>query len=75
MKFKKLDSMDTSGEVFRKNELGCINPFHQDAYHMGIQIGTNVTILTPNFDKEACKYFIIVDTKTGQQVRVTFQEN
>lgn len=49
-----------------------INPFHQDLFHMGTILGKNVTILHRNFPKDDCEYFIIVNTITGEQTKVTF---
>ena len=73
MKFKKLNSMDV-GEHIPKNSNGTINVFHQDTYHMGTQIGTNVVILHESFPKQICNYIIIVDPFTGERVKVTFRE-
>lgn len=47
------------------------NPFLFDAYNMGIEIGNNVTIMMGNHKNEECKYVIIVNTDTGERIRVT----
>ena len=48
------------------------NPFLSDAYHMGATIGTNVTVMYERFDNERHNYIIIVNTETGERLRVRF---
>jgi hypothetical protein len=47
---------------------------HQDLFHMGTRMGTNVFILHPNHDSQACDYLILVDTNTGKSIRVSFTD-
>ena len=63
--------MDVGDDVL-KDRNGAINPFCQDAYHMGVRIGTNVMIMLPNHDTERCNYLIVVDTITGERLRIRF---
>lgn len=46
------------------------NPFNYDAYHMGMQMGKNHYIMFPNHGNEDLKYFILVDTRTGNRVKI-----
>jgi len=48
------------------------NPFLGDAFHMGVQIGTNCHVMMPNFESEFCKYLIVVDTTTGERIKIMF---
>lgn len=48
------------------------NPFHHDALRMGWTIGTNVTVMFEHFDSERQAYVVIVNTETGERIRVTF---
>lgn len=48
------------------------NPFNQDSYHMGVQLGSNVTIMMENFENSPCKYLIVINTITGERKRITF---
>lgn len=50
------------------------NPFHHDAYHMAKQIGSNCMIMLSNHDDEQCKYFIVINTKTGERMKVIIDE-
>ena len=47
------------------------NPFLHDAYHMGVQIGSNVVIMMDNHKVQPCKYFIVVNTDTGERIKIT----
>lgn len=46
------------------------NPFLSDIYHMGVRLGTNCMVMMANHDNTVCKYLIIVDTTTGERVRI-----
>jgi hypothetical protein len=48
------------------------NPFHFDAYHMGSKLGNNVTIMFPNHSDTYCSYVIIINTFTGERIKVLF---
>jgi len=50
------------------------NPFNEDFYNMGIQIGTNVTVMMDNHSDKVCKYLIVVDTTTGERIKILFEE-
>lgn len=56
------------------NEDNTINPFRQDLFHMGTKLGSNVTILHRNFDSQEAKYLIIVNTKTGERMKLEFED-
>ena len=47
------------------------NPFSEDLCHMGVTLGTNVVVMYPNHPLEEMKYLIIVNTNTGERMRVT----
>lgn len=74
MEINELDPMSIRDDHFgvQKNKEGYINPFCQDAFHMGVHIGKNVTIMMANHDSEVCKSFIIVNTKTGKRTQIAF---
>lgn len=64
---------ETLTPIQRKlDEPELINPIRQDAYRMGHDVGTNVMLMLENFEDKHCSYFIIVDRKTGERVKVTF---
>lgn len=46
------------------------NPFWHDHFNMGEMIGTNITIMFPCHQTEYCSYLIIVNTDTGERIRV-----
>lgn len=50
------------------------NPFEYDMYHMGIPVGRNIIIMMGNHDNEICDYLIVVNTETGERIRVEFSE-
>ena len=50
------------------------NPFCHDLYHMGVDIGSNITILMPNHSNDPCPYFYIVNTDTGERLLITVNE-
>ena len=49
-----------------------VNPFNHDSYHMGITIGTNVTIMMANHADKHCHYMIVINAETGERIRVEF---
>ena len=74
MKIEQLESMsiDDSNPLVQKNDHGCINPFLQEAVLMGTQVGRNVTIMHRNFERDECPYLIVIDTRTGERIKITF---
>jgi hypothetical protein len=60
------------GAGVETNEDGCINPFNQDFYHMGTRIGKNVMVMMPNHDSQECNYLIVVNMRTGERKKLTF---
>jgi hypothetical protein len=48
------------------------NPFLSDAFHMGTQVGNNVTVMYWRFPTEHHDYLIVVDTSTGERIRIEF---
>ncbi len=60
------------------------NPFLEDSYHMGTKLGENCIVMYKNFPTKECPYLIIIDTITGERIRIrlipekkneTFSEN
>jgi hypothetical protein len=41
---------------------------------MGVRIGRNVMVMMPNHDSEECNYLIVVNTRTGERKKLTFNE-
>jgi hypothetical protein len=54
------------------NSDGTLNPFHQDVSNMGTRLGSNVIIMHSNFDSSPAEYLVVVDTKTGERIKITF---
>ena len=50
------------------------NPFYNDAYHVGTTIGTNLMAMMENHPDKRCKYVILVNTETGERIRVDVEE-
>lgn len=46
------------------------NPYLSDPYHMGEAMGKDFYIMMENHDSECCPYLILVNTKTGQRVKI-----
>ena len=46
------------------------NPFQCDSFHMGVVIGTNCTVMMSNHEDKECAYLIVINTDTGERVRV-----
>lgn len=69
---ESMESMDVGNHDWHSehNEKGAINPFRQDSYHMGTQLGTNAVAMFANFDKDNCEYLILVNTITGERLKV-----
>ena len=65
MKFEKIEPMTPNEDKTP------FNPFQQDLFHMGTKLGKNITILHRNFPKDNCEYLILVNTITGEQIKVT----
>lgn len=49
------------------------NPYLSDAFNMGMTLGTNVVVMFGNHQNEECKYLIVVNTETGERLRITFE--
>lgn len=49
------------------------NPFRHDSYRMGTIIGKNVTVMFTNHSGEQCTHLVIIDTTTGERVKISFQ--
>ena len=47
-----------------------INPFRQDLFHMGQQVGANLVMMCGNFDSQPCRYLIFVDQITGDRFQL-----
>ena len=50
------------------------NPMLQDLYHMGQRMGKNVDLLFSTHASEEMKYLIVVNTKTGESIRIEFKD-
>ena len=50
------------------------NPYHHDAYHMGMTIGKNVTVMMANHSDQECGYLIVINKTTGERLKITFDE-
>jgi len=48
------------------------DPFSHDAYHMGVKVAENVMVLHPSFSHQSTDYIIVVNTKTGERLRIAF---
>lgn len=46
------------------------NPFLSDLFNMGQPIGKDLMLMFKNHPDEDCHYLILVDTKTGERVRI-----
>ena len=66
-----LPALEVPGNAYR-NDKGQINPFHWDAYHMGMQFGKNVMIMMANHAGEPAQYMILVNMRTGERVKIDF---
>ena len=66
MKIKKMPGVanPTNGKM--------IDLFIDDLHHMNTRLGTNCIILYNNFPKERMNYLIVVDTDTGEKIRIVF---
>jgi hypothetical protein len=60
--------------VDSKESLPVGNAFNGDSYRMGSTIGSNVTVMFEKFDHEVQHYIVICNTKTGERIRVRFQD-
>lgn len=49
------------------------NPFCHDLCNMGVRLGNNVMVMYRNHDHEICEYLIIVNTETGERMKVFFR--
>ena len=65
------DSIDVQSGI--QYEAG-VNLMQQDAYHMGSRMGSNVMVLFDTFPSDNMDYLIVVNTRTGQSVKLTFQD-
>lgn len=48
------------------------NPFLHDFAHMGSTLGRNVSVMYINFPEDPMEYLIVINTKTGERIRVSF---
>ncbi len=49
------------------------NPFNHDFFHMGTRLGNNLMIMHPHHDSDTCEYFILVNRKTGERIKIYMQ--
>lgn len=50
------------------------NPYHYDSYHMGLDVGIDLVMMLENHASEKMDYFILVNTRTGERVKVIIEE-
>ena len=50
------------------------NPFRYDHFHMGKDLGSNITIMFANHDKEKMTYIIFINKNTGERFKITFSD-
>lgn len=50
------------------------NPFHHDLFRMGQEVGSNVMVMFEKHTHEEQPYIIVVNTKTGERLKLTFEE-
>lgn len=50
------------------------NPFLSDFCNMGTTMGTNCTIMYGTFPSDRLRYLIVVNTETGERIRIKFPE-
>ena len=48
------------------------NPYLSDPYHMGVTLGTNVTVMYAKHSSEHQDFIIVVDTQTGDRFWIEF---
>jgi hypothetical protein len=48
------------------------NPFDHDMYNMGTRIASNVMVMHETHPTQKAKYIIIVNTETGERLKVEF---
>lgn len=48
------------------------NPFNHDLFNMGTKMGKDLMIMHANHDTEDCKYIVLINTKTGERVKIEF---
>lgn len=73
MSDKKQLTSNISAEVLESFPPHC-NPFSYDEFHMGKEIGTNLTIMFANHSNKRCSYIILVNTETGERVQINFDK-
>lgn len=73
MRVTTLKPMVTDPKQIHVDENGCFNPFHQDGYHMGTSLGRNILAMQPNFPEGECEYLILVNTRTGERIKIEIE--
>ena len=68
MELKKIDPMVPNADGTP------INPFRQDMFHMGQQIGINLMMMFYSFDNQPCRYLIFVDQITGERFQLDISQ-
>lgn len=63
IKVEKMDKIDPG------------NPFNTDQYRMGTDLGNNVTAMFQNFAKDRADYVIVINTVTGERVKIHFGDD
>lgn len=49
------------------------NPFKHDAFNMGEYLGSNVAIMFGNHSLSHCDYLYVINTETGERIRIEFK--
>ena len=50
------------------------DPFVHDLENMGTVIGVNCMVMFKNHKNETCRFVIIVNTETGERIKVTLKD-
>lgn len=66
MKIVDMEPMDIT------NHPTPLNPFLQDAYHMGERLGNNAAVMFSNHPFRYCPYLIVIDLETGERKKIEF---
>lgn len=53
---------------------GTCHPYWHDMFHMGQPVAKGWEMMFPMHQHEEMKYLIFVNKKTGERVRITFEE-
>jgi len=61
-------------KVYKLDSIRPGNPFREDPYHMGTVLGDNLVVMYKNFPKDKCPFIILINTTTGERLKVNLDE-